>query len=479
MTRTLRRLAVLVVIVGVVWRLTRYLLRFPVWGDEAMLLVNYPGKGYLDVTGPLEHCQVAPLLFHWVELTALRLFGASELAVRLPALLACLGSLVLFWWLARWMLPPTARWLAVAVLSVSIWPATLGSLVKPYTFDLFFSLALLLAGVAVYRRPEPRRLLVLALVIPVALLASYPAVFVAGAVSLALLPVVCRQKRSVLWMTYLLCNVLILTTFAGHYHLVARAQLDSSPDGTSTAAFMADYWQHGFPPAEPLALMKWLVFAHTGQMAAYPIGAAAGGSVVTVLLCLRGVARLWRRRRWLIGLFAAVFALGLIAAVLRGYPYGASCRLAQHLAPMYCLLAGAGLSALLAGRRAMIAVLVGLALLGVGGIARDFLKPYRDEESLWAARLVRELETRAGEEPILVTKPDDLAPVLRWQLLRRGERVLWRADDVDSSSVWVIGVEAGALPGWRCVERSESTLRPARRDDPMRRAVVERWRRDE
>ena len=55
----------------------------------------------IDLAGPLENCQVAPLLFHAAEWTSLRLLGTSELAVRLPALLACLGSLVLFARLAR------------------------------------------------------------------------------------------------------------------------------------------------------------------------------------------------------------------------------------------------------------------------------------------------------------------------------------------------------------------------------------------
>src|SRR5438477_12067448 len=90
--RQLRRLVALVVLVGVVWRLTRYLLRFPIWGDEAMLLVNYPGRRFLDLAGPLEHCQVAPLLFHWAEWLALHVLGADEWAVRLPPLLASLGS---------------------------------------------------------------------------------------------------------------------------------------------------------------------------------------------------------------------------------------------------------------------------------------------------------------------------------------------------------------------------------------------------
>src|SRR5262245_46135944 len=296
---SLFRLALLVVGIGIVWRLTRFLLRFPIWGDEAMLLVNYPGKGYLDLAGPLEHGQVAPLLFHWAELTAIRLLGTSELSVRLPPLLASLGSLALFGCLARLTLSRLPRRIAVAILAVSIWPATLGSLVKPYASDLFFSLALLALAVAWHRWPgQTWPLAVLALLVPVALLASYPAVFVAGSASLALLPAVWRQRRVSTWAIYLLYNSLMLVAFAGHYLIVARAQLASTTlEASTTADFMKTYWSHGFPPAEPLALLWWLVLAHTGQMAAYPAGAAGGGSALTVLLGLVGAARLWRRQR--------------------------------------------------------------------------------------------------------------------------------------------------------------------------------------
>jgi hypothetical protein len=424
---SIRSLTLLVVLVGVVWRLTRYLLCFPVWGDESMLLVNYLDRTYLDLAGPLENCQVAPLLFHWAELTAIRLLGTSEYAVRLPPLLACLGSVLLFGRLARLTLSPLARRFAVAILAVSIWPATLGSLVKPYTFDLFFSLALLLCAVTFHRTARLLPLLALTLLVPVAILASYPAVLVAGAVSVALMPVVWRQGRLSTWAIFIIYNLLLLTIFAGHYLVIGKAQLASAVKDSTTAAEMQAYWQHGFPPTEPFALVNWLVLAHTGQMAAYPIGAAAGGSVVTFLLCLVGGKRLWHRRRWLLGLFAGVVALGIIASALRGYPYGASCRLAQHLAPIFCLLAGAGLSALLGNRpRACVAVFVVLAMIGIGGIVRDVIKPYRDDESRQAAHILALLERHAGNGPIVIrVPPDDLSPVLRWQLLRRGDRVRW------------------------------------------------------
>jgi hypothetical protein len=526
--RGLRRLVALVVMLGVTWRLMRYLLCFPVWGDEAMLLVNYPGRGFFDLAGPLEHCQVAPLLFHWAELIAICVLGSGELAVRLPPLLACLGSLVLFARLARLVLPPLARGLAVAILAVSIWPVTLGSLVKPYTFDLFFSLALLLAAAWWHR--QPRRLLPLAclvVVVPVAVLASYPAVLVAAAVSLACVPLVWggrnpgvagaealrspgsaltgasktpprphRPPRITLLALFLLYNALLVGTFAVHYLLVARPQLASPVRGSTTAREMADYWRHGFPPREPVALGRWLVLAHTGQMAAYPIGAAAGGSAATVLLALLGAQRLWGRRRWLLVLFAWLFALGLIAAALRAYPYGASCRLDQHLAPVWCLLAGQGLAVLLARRRAGVVAALGvLALVGVAGIGRDLWRPYRDAESLWARHLTRAVVEHAGDEPVVtITAHERSFALLRWQMARHGDAVFhagmedWPRVVQTRSALWVLAID---LPDdqtdpigrrlrrsgrpWRCVAQPAITTVERLAGQPLPRARLSRW----
>ena len=52
----------LVVVFLIAWRLLRYLLQFPVWGDEAMLCLNFLDHGYHALTRTLEHGQVAPLL---------------------------------------------------------------------------------------------------------------------------------------------------------------------------------------------------------------------------------------------------------------------------------------------------------------------------------------------------------------------------------------------------------------------------------
>src|SRR4051794_37654139 len=63
--RLAHRWLLALVALGLAWRLVRYLLRFPFWGDEAFVGLNLPGRGYLDLTGRLRHDQVAPVLFLW------------------------------------------------------------------------------------------------------------------------------------------------------------------------------------------------------------------------------------------------------------------------------------------------------------------------------------------------------------------------------------------------------------------------------
>ena len=83
-------------------------------------------------------------------------------------------------------------------------------------------------------------------------------------------------------------------------------------------------------------------------MAAYPLGSGKCSSCLTALLGAIGLGRLYRHgRRELLILTAGAFGLGFVAAVLRRYPYGTSCRVVQHLAPFYCLLTGLGVAVLI------------------------------------------------------------------------------------------------------------------------------------
>ncbi len=431
----LRRLTLVLLIVGLAWRVTRYLLHFPIWGDEAMLCLNFLERDYLGLARGLSQCQIAPLLFLWGELTVLRLLGDSELALRLLPFLAGTGALVLFWRLARKTLSPLAATLAVGFLAVAIWPVSMCTFAKPYAFDLFMAVLLLLPAVSWLLEPGRLRWLVLlTLATPLALFGSYPAAFVGGGASLALVPSAWRHgwKSRLFWGLF---NVALVAAFLGNYWIAGRGQLNTSTTGISTEQGMQRYWADGFPPSSFPAAVQWLLLAHVGQMMAYPIGAADGGSVLTTLLCLIGAWRFWTlRRRALLVLGIAPFALGLVASCLHRYPYGASCRLSQYLAPAVCLAAGTGASVLIerqrrpqARRRWLVAACSFFAVLGIGGAVRDACKPYREAEANWIRDVMRDFraEARSGAPIVVFNNPDEVDPVFRWYLELYGDRVSW------------------------------------------------------
>lgn len=431
----LRRFTLALVAIGVLWRVVRYLLRFPLWADEAFICLNFLELDYLGLTRELRNCQVAPLLFLWGELTSLRLFGASELAIRLLPFVAGMASLFLFWRLARATLPPLARTLAVGFLAVAIWPVSMCAFAKPYSLDLFMSLLLLLPAVHWLQCPQQARwLILLSLATPLAVFSSYPVVFVGGAISLALLATAWRQGRNArfLWGVY---NIVLLAAFAGHFLIAGQSQLHSTDRDATTEQGLQSFWAEGFPPTKPLALAKWLVFVHTGQMMAFPIGAQDGGSAGTALLFLAGAWHFWiLRRRDLVVLCLAPFGLGLVAAVLHRYPYGASCRLCQHVAPVICLSAGMGAAVLLeclrsatVRRRWIIGVCTLLLLVGVCGLVRDIIYPYRTLEALWTRQVMQNLaaELRSGAPIVVLNKREEMDSLFCWYLEQYGDRVSW------------------------------------------------------
>jgi hypothetical protein len=420
-------------VVGVAWRLGRYLAQFPVWGDEAFVALNLLDLDYHGLAGPLKYAQVAPLLFLWTEETALNLLGSSELALRLSSVLAGIGALLLFWRLAR-ILAPLQATLAVALFAVSYFPVRHSCEIKPYAFDMFWSVALYWGALEFLRQPERLRgLVALALLVPIALIGSYPTVFAAGGISLALALPVWRQG----WRArgiFLLYNLLLVASFVGHYELVGRRQ--ASPEQAQAVHdFMLTYWREAFPPDDFRHWPAWLLDIHTGNLFAYPGGGKHGASSLSFALFTLGALVLWRRgQRALLGVCLLPFALTLLAALLERYPYGGSARVAQHLATPICLLMAAGAGAILeclrsplAQARWGLAVCIGLAGFGVGGLVYDWRKPFKTFHDFEVRRLSHELGSQLrGDDTVLVCNdPVDVSAEMQWYLRTERFHLCW------------------------------------------------------
>jgi hypothetical protein len=455
----LRRWTIALVALGVLWRVLRYFLQFPIYGDEAFVCLNFINQNYLGLTKQLRHAQVAPLLFLWSELTAFHWLGPSDLALRLLPLLAGLGGLALFWRLARLTLNPLAETLAVGTLAVANCSVSMCNMVKPYSFDLLMSLALLVPAVQWLAQPQQLRwLALLALVAPVAMLSSYPAIFIATAVSVALVPEVCRQRRWKVGMLFVAYTLSLLAGFFVSHLLIGAEQLDRT--NGMVKSYLQAYWADAFPPSAPLPLLRWLALTHTGRMMAYPVGQANGASLVTCLLCLAGMGYLWKaRQRTLLFLCVAPLALGIIAAAMRRYPYGGCWRLSQHVAPLICLMAGAGMAAVIecartasARQRWTYAAFHLLALVGIVGMFFNMLKPYRTEGDLWTSRVAKEVlaHARRHDQIIVLNPVNEVKPAFQWLLAQSGARLCWQASidgwplDTSTGQLWCLHFAAPA-----------------------------------
>lgn len=445
-SRRLRHALLTVIAVGVLWRIVRYLEAFPIWGDEAMLLLNILERDYAGLTHHLRFAQVAPLFFLWLEKTALVVLGPSEWSVHFFPFVAGLLSLVIFWQLCRTSFSPLVAGLAVAILAVSYYPVRHGCEVKPYAFDLLFAATFAWLTLGHLRHPGTTRwLLALAVIAPVAVFSSYPSVFVGGAASLVLLP----TMRAAIWTQrgmYALFNILLCGSFLAHLGLVGHGYVDPAEEARARE-FLHDYWKDAFPPDAWYAWPLWLARVFTGNMLAYPIGANNGGSTVTFLLVMLGSIVLWRNhQRSPLALCWLPFALNLIAAIMHKYPFGDSARITLHLAPFICILMAHGVVQVLEWirtprwrARAELAAYVVLLICGAIGVARDVLKPFKTEHDRAVRQLVVDLKTESAGEPVYLChqRDEELLAEFLWYMRTQSMHVDWLHAAAPSSPCWV------------------------------------------
>lgn len=431
---------------GLAARAVRYSLNFPLWGDEAFVAVDLlppellPAEmqrhGLADLLRPLTYGQIVPLGFMAAELLLSRWAGPAEWALRLIPLACGVLALGLFARLALRELPRRAALLAVGFLAVAYYCIRHGAEVKPYTLDLLVSLLFTMQAWGVGKNPQSRwRWVVLIAFAPLAVWCSYPAAFVGGGVTLFLARLAWRERSRLLWLKTGIFALALGLGFVSMYLLYARPH-------AAYAARVPDIpmWQETFPPiTQPLKLLLWALETHAGNLLAYPIGGRNGGSALTLLLVLAGVAACWKKRRDLLVLLLAPLVFNFIAAALHRYPYGGSARTSLFLAPAFCLLAGAGLSVLIgrcanrlsawharvwpAGERFLVdrfgaaprarslrLAACGLLAVGLGSIAKDLIEPYKKAANQRCRALIAELGRRVAPHDVVLAfhtdKPD-------------------------------------------------------------------------
>jgi hypothetical protein len=338
----LGRLTLVVVALGIVWRVIHYLLAFPIWGDEGFVAINFLVRDAAGMLQPLKWGQIVSAGYMWIGLAACRWLGTSEWALRFPSFVFGIASLLIFYRFAWRVLPLPAAALATSILAIAYYPIRHATEVKPYALDMLVSLGLTVLAWAVFQRPQSAwRWLALIGLGAAAPWLSYPAAFVAGGAGILLTILLVRRRfdRSI-GLGWAVFGLLLVASFVAMYSTYGRAQAEFG-----SRLVEIDMWRKAFPPslAHPLEFIGWMLWMHTGNMLAYPFGSDKGGSTATFLLVCVGAVRMWRQNRSLLVLLLSPLALAFIAGALQRYPYGASARTSLFMAPAFCLLAGVGL----------------------------------------------------------------------------------------------------------------------------------------
>ncbi len=395
-----QRLALVLVIASLLWRVVRYGLAFPIWGDEAFIAVNFITRSFGELAGPLDHPQIVPVGFLWAQWLVSRLLGTSELALRFLPLVFGMAAALVFWRLAPRMLNRRQAMAAVILFAASYYPVRHSIEVKSYSLDLLIALGLLWQAWALWHAPRSyRRWAVFAVSGALAVWLSYPSVFVTGGAMIVLGGRLLKERKAALLIGWALTGLALTASFASMWLTVAADQKVNHAGIEQLRG-----WASAFPPMDsPIGLVAWFFRAHTGNMVAYPIGGNHGGSTVTFCLIIFGIIALWRTgQRAALCLLLSPLPLMFIAAALKKYPYGDSARVEQHIAPAVCMLAGAGLVAMLNHgwkRRGVVTGMqiasIVMVLIVAYGIGRDIHQPYKKESDQIARQTARQFAEQA------------------------------------------------------------------------------------
>jgi hypothetical protein len=151
--RRYHALAFVAICVGVLLRAVQYSAQSSLWLDEAALARNIVDRPFLDLLRPLDHAQVAPVGFLWLERAAVLSLGPGELSLRLVPMAASVAALVLFTVLAFRILPGAAAALAVWLFATAVPMVFFAADLKPYSFDVLAAVTIVLVVATATRRP--------------------------------------------------------------------------------------------------------------------------------------------------------------------------------------------------------------------------------------------------------------------------------------------------------------------------------------
>lgn len=336
----IQKIAILVVIAGILFRFRQFFEVRALWGDEAMLALNVITYGYADlIFKPLAFHQVAPPGFILLNKLFVQIGGANELSLRFASLLFGIATLIIAYISAKRLFH--SSWILVLTVSLFAFSPLLiyySCELKQYGSDAFWALFCLY----IYQKYHARELSIKSLTVSglVAIMFSHSICFVLSAIGIFDFFRATKQLhlKRMAWIA--MASIIWLAWFIMIFRL-------SMPTEEGTG-YMQSYWATAFPPLDN-TLIQWIqscfsTFSTMGFIQSRPVGiddlntwsvrSALESSLFFILLiiCLKGTHKL---KPTLAILCLATF-IHLAVSFFEVYPFGS--RLLIYLLPFVYLL---------------------------------------------------------------------------------------------------------------------------------------------
>ena len=319
--------------IGVVLRVIQYSLNRSLWLDESFVALIVTKNSFLGLLNPLEHFQVAPTGFLFIEKALVLLLGNSEYILRLFPLLAGIVSLFLFYHVARRCIQKEGAFIAVGLFSLSGHLIYYSSEVKQYSSDA--TIALLLLAVTIYiisKKFTNLSIVLFAAIGGLAVWFSLPSVFVLAGIgcTMSLFSMIRKEWRTnnKLLITYFIW-VLSFVIFYLIYSSNISANLDKQQS----------FWDSNFMPFPPVSIsdLKW--FGKTFfDIFKSPLSIPLPG--LGALSFLLGAVSIFLRDKQLFFILLSPVFFALFGSALHLYPFTG--RLITFIIPFILLFIGEG-----------------------------------------------------------------------------------------------------------------------------------------
>ncbi|MEO0142332.1 MAG: glycosyltransferase family 39 protein [candidate division WOR-3 bacterium] len=309
-----RNLVIIVIALGIIFRIGQFLYNRSLTEGEAALALNILQRSYQDLLKPLAYHQAAPYGFLLIQKFFSNLVGNNDYALRIFPLICGISSIFLFYAISQRILTEGSALWGIFLFSFCDHLIYFSSEVKQYSSDVTIGLILIFIALSLQNHPKVKQILLLGLAGAISIWFSHPSLFVFLGCIIALGIQIIKSKRKDYFFLILSAVFIWLISFLFNYTLNLKY--------VSQNQTLLQTWEKSFMPLPPksIADLKWFCYVFL-RLFKNPLGFSIYEITFIAFIFLVGLFIYWQRDRNKLLMLIIPIILALLASGLKKYPF--------------------------------------------------------------------------------------------------------------------------------------------------------------